>query len=172
MSSRYSPAGGRLASLATHLAAAGGDGDGDADVALAEATTIRDLPDIGAPSEAYAAQRMMDETTQAIMYTMSAEGAGRPLFSDPDDPVKGWGTVTRGAPPAHQLPPDELTAAGLTHDTWYCDVAADPLVDYPHVRSAAEIDAPLNLDMGTLEALGKEHGTVKVMKAMQVRARR
>ena len=165
--STSSRAGGRLATLTAHVQSPAAGDANDSDVALAETIVEGSLPDIGAPGEAYARDRMMEETTQNIMYTMTAEGAARPLFSDPLDLVRGWGTVTRGDPPAHQLPPEQLAEAGLTEDTWMCDVEADPFVDYPHVRSAATIDTPLELDLATLERLGLEHGTVKVMKAMQ-----
>lgn len=126
-----------------------------------------DKPDIGVPNEAYAMARMEDEITPYLIHSMSPEGACKALISDPEDLMKSWATVTRGNPPAHLLPVDQLPAAGLTQDTWYVDIEADPYVEHPHVRSPAEVQIPLKLDMASLQALGEAHGTVTVMKAMQ-----
>ena len=99
------------------------------------------------------------------MHSMSPGGALKDTFPDTEDLVTGWGTVTRGNPPAHLLPTEELPAAGLTEATWFVDIEADPFVEHPHVRSPAEVQAPVRLDLAGLRALGEAHGTVKVMKA-------
>jgi hypothetical protein len=168
----------RLRNLGVQLSvarSAGEESSTTADVVEAEAEVEAeasprrpaDKPDIGVPNEAYAMSRMEDETTPFLIHSMTPDGAHKPLFSDPEDLMKGWATVTRGDPPAHLLPPEALPAAGLTAATWYCDIEADPFVEHPHVRSPAEVQKPLKLDLASLQALGEKHGTVKVMKAMQ-----
>jgi DMSO/TMAO reductase YedYZ molybdopterin-dependent catalytic subunit len=105
--------------------------------------------------------------TPFIMHSMSPGGSLKDTFPDTEDLVTGWGTVTRGNPPAHLLPTEELPAAGLTEATWFVDIDADPFVEHPHVRSPTEVQTPVRLDLAGLRALGEVHGTVKVMKAMQ-----
>eukprot|EP01047_Picozoa_sp_COSAG01_P071750 COSAG01_NODE_11221_length_1979_cov_3.430319_1_plen_457_part_00 len=128
---------------------------------------LADKPDIGVPQSVYDHDRLVAEVTPYIVHSMSAGGARKALFCDAEDHVEGWATVTRGAPPPHLLPPHELPAAGLTEATWRCDIEADPFVEHPHVRSPAEIQTPLTLDLRALRALGDTHGTVKILKAMQ-----
>jgi hypothetical protein len=135
----------RLGTLSRHLAAA-------------------DLPDINVPKSTYDYARMAEEAGSHIVSKAIDGGEGRPLFPDP---AEDWGTVTRGSPPGHLLDPEDLPAAGLTAATWFCEVAADPLLDPPHVRAPAWIESPLKLDLATLESFGNRFGTVKIMKAMQ-----
>eukprot|EP01043_Picozoa_sp_COSAG02_P095081 COSAG02_NODE_31474_length_533_cov_0.691244_1_plen_164_part_00 len=77
-----------------------------------------DKPDIGVPNSAYAMARMEDETTPYLIHSMSPEGACKALISDPEDLMKGWATVTRGDPPAHLLPADQLPAACAALRVW------------------------------------------------------
>ena len=127
------------------------------------APAAADTPDVGAPAEVYDKARMHNEAGAFVFRSMTPAGACRPLLSPPSD----WGTVTRGNPPGHLVPKDELAAAGLTESTWSLVVDADSRIDPPHVRSPTEIANPLKLDMADLMAIGRKHGTVKVMKAMQ-----
>ena len=67
----------------------------------------------------------------------------------------------------HSLQGEALAAAGLTEATWFLNVTADPFVEPPYVRSAAEVEKPLRLDLAALRELGRKHGTAKMVKAMQ-----
>ena len=125
--------------------------------------TSADLPDINVSKEVYAYSRMVDEASTHVVSKMMHD-AQRPYLPDV---VSDWGTVTRGDPPGHLVPESELSTAGLTPETWFCDISADTRVDPPHVRVPCTIATPLRLDYATLRALGEKHGTVKVMKAMQ-----
>ena len=138
-----------------------------AEAAAANSRPLADKPDIGVPQAAYDHDRLVEEVTPFIAHSMGPGGAHKPLFPNPEDSVKGWSTVTRGAPPAHLLPPAVLPTVGLTAATWYCDIEADPFVEHPHVRSPTTIQTPLRLDLPALRAIGEAHGTVKIVKAMQ-----
>ena len=106
----------------------------------------------------------LSQAGRYVLKSMTPEGSSMPLFfADPNE----WGTVTRGAPAPHLLPEVELPGAGLTPETWFCNVEADPFVDPPHVRSCATVASSVTLSLPLLKELGRKHGTVKVMKAMQ-----
>jgi hypothetical protein len=122
------------------------------------------LPDIGVDQQVYDHDRLVQEATTYVIKKMTKEGEEWPLLSHP---VHDFGTVTRGNPPAHLLHVDKLSSAGLTPDTWYCDVDADQYVDPPHVRVPATVTRPATFKLQRLIELGEKYGTVKVMKAMQ-----
>ena len=92
----------------------------------------------------------------------------RPLLT----PASRFGTVARGNPKPHSLQGSALSDARLTADTWRLEVAADPIVEPPHIKRAATIEKPRTLadgnaiDLPALMELGKQHG-VKFIKAMQ-----
>ena len=125
--------------------------------------TAANFPDINVPKSIYAHDRMSEEATTHIISKLMHD-AERPYFPDP---INDWGTVTRGNPPAHLLPANELPAAHLTPSTWFCDVQSDHFVDPPYVRSPCTVETSLKLDLPSLIQLGKKFGTIKVMKAMQ-----
>lgn len=119
-------AAGRLSAVKRHLAA-----------------NPMDKPDIGAPAEAFDRDRMAQEAIPHIIWSVSQEGARRPLITKAEE---NWGTVTRGNPPGHLLPADALPAARLTPETWRVEIAADPYIEPPHVRVPAEVDTAVTLD--------------------------
>jgi DMSO/TMAO reductase YedYZ molybdopterin-dependent catalytic subunit len=96
--------------------------------------------------------------------TPTAQGGLRPLLSHA---TGDFGTISRGDPLPHTLDHAALASAGLTADTWSLQVAADPFIDPPHVKIPAAVSSPLRLDLAGLKALGRAHGTVKVLKAVQ-----
>ena len=157
----------RLRQLGAQLGAAPAAAAPPKAVAAPATRPLADKPDIGVPQHEYAHDRLVEEMTPFIMHSMSPGGSLKDTFPDTEDLVTGWGTVTRGNPPAHLLPTEELPAAGLTEATWFVDIEADPFVEHPHVRSPAEVQTPVRLDLAGLRALGEAHGTVKVVKAMQ-----
>jgi len=90
-------------------------------------------------------------------------GHTRPLLSADAD----FGDVSRGTPVPHSLTGAALEAAGLTPDRWTCSVSADGFVDPPHCKLPAVVEKEFTLDLAQLKRLGREHGTVKIVKAMQ-----
>merc|ERR1719356_993982 len=89
-----------------------------------------------------------------LSHTTPPPGEGRPFLSSTRD----FGTVSRGDPVISSLQGEARAAAGLTEETWSLRVEADPFVEAPHVKVAAEIDNPLTLDLAALKQLGKIHG--------------
>ena len=129
-----------------------------------QCTAAKQFPDTNVPQHIYDHDRLHAEASSHVIKTMMPAGALRPFLPDP---VANFGTVTRGDPPGHLLSSAEQSHAGLTPSTWYCDIAADPHIDPPFVRSPAHLGTPLQLNLPTLQQLGETHGTVKVLKALQ-----
>jgi len=77
--------------------------------------------------------------------------------------------VSRGNPIPHRLPESKLRAAGLTRDTWFLEVVADP-------ENPATLGKPLSkknnsaLDFKALLALGEKHAVrfAKVMTCLNI----
>lgn len=80
--------------------------------------------------------------------------------------------VSRGNPKPHTLVGDALIEAKLTPETWRLEIAADPFIEEPHTKVAAELEKSLTLadgsalDLSMLMELGKKH-EVHFLKAMQ-----
>ncbi len=112
--------------------------------------------------------------------TQAGEAGSQPLEAAADvicphpflTPAADFFTVARGNPKPHTLTGQALADARMTPDTWRLEITADPYVEPPHVRLAAEIDRPLTpsegnaLDLPALMELGRSHG-VAFIKAMQ-----
>jgi len=56
-------------------------------------------------------------------------------------PEKKFGTVGRGNPPPHKLPPDKRRAAGLDRETWRLEIVPDPATD-------AKVENPFSKERG------------------------
>lgn len=138
----------RLATLARHI--------------LSPAPVAANLPDQGAPFEIDMGPngRVMEH----VSHTAPAPGKGRAFLSHG---TRDFGTVARGDPVISSLEGDARAAAGLTERTWSLSVVADPFLEPPHVKVPATISNPLTLDLAALRELGRKHGVVKVVKAMQ-----
>ena len=80
--------------------------------------------------------------------------------------------VSRGNPKPHTLTGQALVDAGMTPESWRCEITADPMIEEPHTKVAATLEKPLTiadgtaLDLPTLMELGKKHA-VHFLKAMQ-----
>lgn len=102
---------------------------------------------------------------------VSKEMVGPPLkpFLTPEAEFED---VSRGKPKPHTLRGAEQVAARLTPDTWRLEITADPFIEEPHTKVAAELEEPLTieggnaLDLPALLELGKKH-EVHFLKAMQ-----
>ena len=104
-----------------------------------------------------------DDKSATFFHSEDPSGV-RPFLSHA---TKDFGTVVRGDPVPATLEGEARAAAGLTEDTWTLSVTADDSIDPPHVKIPAELETPLLLDLSSLKELGRKHGTVKVVKAMQ-----
>ncbi|MBN1419057.1 MAG: molybdopterin-dependent oxidoreductase [Planctomycetes bacterium] len=56
-------------------------------------------------------------------------------------PEKTFGTIGRGNPPPHKLPPEKRRAAGLDRDTWRLEIVPDPDTD-------AKVENPISKERG------------------------
>lgn len=80
--------------------------------------------------------------------------------------------VSRGEPKPHKLVGEAQAEAGLTAETWRCEITADPFTEEPHTKVGATVQKALTLaegtalDLPTLMELGKKH-EVHFLKAMQ-----
>jgi hypothetical protein len=109
---------------------------------------------LGTPSVAPAAEA----TTVAFPPVLTPD----PTFYD----------VSRGEPKPHSLTGTAQAEAGLTQETWRCEITADAFIEEPHTKVPATLQRPLTLadgtalDWATLMELGKKH-EVHFLKAMQ-----
>lgn len=101
--------------------------------------------------------------TTASSPALPPSGSARPFLSADAE----FGDVSRGTPVPHSLTGADLEAAGLTATTWTLRVAPDGFVDPPHCKLPAVVETEFTLDLPALRRLGEEHGTVKIVKAMQ-----
>lgn len=103
---------------------------------------------------------------------LAAEKSSTPTLKPFLTPDLDFEDVSRGKPKPHTLRGAEQIAARLTPDTWRLEITADPFVEEPHTKVAAELEKPLTieggnaLDLPTLLELGKKH-EVHFLKAMQ-----
>ena len=146
----------RVAMLSGHVVAGGGD---------TETATVVTSPGLFNMPDQHQSQEFKDRTSAKKHFRghAAAPPEGRPFLSADAD----FGNVSRGDPTPHALDAAALAEAGLTEETWSLSVAADPFVDPPHVKLPATIATPLKLNLPELKALGEQHGTVKLVKAMQ-----
>jgi Oxidoreductase molybdopterin binding domain len=105
----------------------------------------------------------------SIAKTSAAPSISLPPILTPD--LKFY-DVSRGDPKPHSLKGEAQSEAGLTPETWRCEITADPFVEEPHTKVPATIAKSLTLadgtalDLATLMELGKKH-EVHFLKAMQ-----
>jgi len=87
-------------------------------------------------------------------------------------PAEDFYTVARGNPKPHTLQGKALAEAGLTPETWRLEVKANPFVNPPDIKKAAQLNHPLlksegsELSLPDLLKLGEAH-EVRYIKAMQ-----
>jgi hypothetical protein len=91
----------------------------------------------------------------------AAKDADGPAYLTPLERARILG---RGNPPPSQLPPEKLREAGLTPETWFLDVEADP-------ASNSSVEQPLSRKLGNAPDWG---GLMKLAAAKRgaVRKRR
>ena len=111
-------------------------------------------------------------TSASAAKSLAAEKGTQQALKPLLTPNADFEDVSRGNPKPHTLRGAEQIAARLTPDTWRLEITADPFVEEPHTKVAAELEKPLTiergnaLDLPTLLELGKEH-EVHFLKAMQ-----
>jgi len=107
--------------------------------------------------------------TPSVAPAAEATAEGLPPLLTPD---LEFYDVSRGEPKPHALTGTAQAEAGLTPETWRCEITADPFVEEPHTKVPATLQKPLTLadgtalDLTTLMELGKKH-EVHFLKAMQ-----
>jgi len=80
--------------------------------------------------------------------------------------------VSRGEPKPYTLEGEARVEAGLTPESWRCEITADPFVEEPHTKVPATIQRSLTiadgtaLDLASLMEIGRKH-EVHFLKAMQ-----
>jgi len=128
------------------------------------------LPLLAGAGSARAADALKP-TTEAAPGAMTGAGtrvALPPLLT----PGARFVDVSRGDPKPHALKGEALAEAGLTAETWRCEITADAFTEEPHTKVAATLAKPLTLadgtalDLPTLMNLGRKH-EVHFLKAMQ-----
>lgn len=163
----------RLGVVSQHVVPlqAGGDETASGTSAEVEEVSIADhevlSPGLGNMPDQNQTQAFKDATSakpQFRGHAAAPAGGLRPFLSTSEM----FGNVSRGKPVPHSLDGVALAAAGLTADTWFLTVDADPFVQPPHVKLPAKIATPLRLDLSALKQLaGSTRGTVRIVKAMQ-----